>query len=134
MDGRVMTRLKTYTKRGSLALVADDWREGDPPSKLEPGMQVKTPSAGGFGMIVAMTDDEVSVVWSTLPRAPYDQSSYIEAGYVYAPHVPMQVTPTIFSPEDFKPHKGVMTRYGKKAIRSDFYGTVSVLDITSGST
>ena len=56
--------------------------------------------------------------------------SYLETGYVYAPYVPLIVTPTIFAPEDFTPRKGVMTRYGKKMIRSDFYGTVTCLDMT----
>ena len=36
---------------------------------------------------------------------------------------------TIFAPEDFTPRKGVMTRYGKKMVRADFYGTVTVLDL-----
>ena len=43
--------------------------------------------------------------------------------------VPLIVTPTIFAPEDFTPRKGVMTRYGKKMVRNDFYGTVTVLDL-----
>jgi hypothetical protein len=55
--------------------------------------------------------------------------NYLETGYVYAPYVPLIVTPTIFAPEDFTPRKGVMTRYGKKMVRSDFYGTVTVLDL-----
>ena len=56
-------------------------------------------------------------------------SSYLETGYVYAPYVPLIVTPTIFQPEDFTPRKGVMTRYGKKMVRGDFYGTVTCLDM-----
>lgn len=59
----------------------------------------------------------------------YKGGSYLETGYVYAPYVPLIVTPTIFNPEDFTPRKGVMTRYGKKMVRSDFYGTVTVLDL-----
>ncbi len=59
----------------------------------------------------------------------YKGGSYLETGYVYAPYVPLIVTPTIFAPEDFSPRKGVMTRYGKKLVRSDFYGTVTVLDM-----
>lgn len=55
--------------------------------------------------------------------------SFLETGYVYAPYVPLIVTPTLFAPEDFTPRKGVMTRYGKKMVRSDFYGTVSILDM-----
>jgi len=59
----------------------------------------------------------------------YKGGSYLETGYVYAPYVPLIVTPTIFAPEDFTPRKGVMTRYGKKMVRSDFYGTVTVQDL-----
>jgi len=59
----------------------------------------------------------------------YKGGSYLETGYVYAPYVPLIVTPTIFAPEDFTPRKGVMTRYGKKMIRSDFFGTVTCLDM-----
>ena len=57
----------------------------------------------------------------------YKGGNYLETGYVYAPYVPLIVTPTIFNPEDFTPRKGVMTRYGKKMIRTDFYGTVTVM-------
>jgi hypothetical protein len=59
----------------------------------------------------------------------YKGGSYLESGYVYAPYVPLIVTPTIFAPEDFTPRKGVMTRYGKKMVRADFYGTVTCLDM-----
>ena len=59
----------------------------------------------------------------------YKGKNYLETGYVYAPYVPLIVTPTIFAPEDFTPRKGVMTRYGKKMVRSDFYGTVTVMDL-----
>ena len=52
--------------------------------------------------------------------------SFLESGYVYAPYVPLQTTPTIFGVEDFVPRKGVMTRYGKKMVRPDMYGLVIV--------
>ncbi len=52
--------------------------------------------------------------------------SFLESGYVYAPYVPLQVTPTIFGVEDFVPRKGVMTRYAKKMVRPDMYGLVVV--------
>ena len=51
-------------------------------------------------------------------------ASFLESGYVYAPYVPLQVTPTIFGVEDFVPRKGVMTRYAKKMVRPDMYGLV----------
>jgi hypothetical protein len=53
-------------------------------------------------------------------------NSFLESGYVYAPYVPLQTTPTIFGPEDFVPRKGVMTRYAKKMVRPDMYGLVVV--------
>lgn len=59
----------------------------------------------------------------------YKGSSFLETGYVYAPYVPLIVTPTIYKYDDLTPTKGVMTRYAKKLVRSDFYGTVTVLDM-----
>ena len=56
-------------------------------------------------------------------------NSFLESGYVYAPYVPLQTTPTIFDPDDFTPRKGVMTRYGKKMVRPDMYGLVIVEDL-----
>jgi hypothetical protein len=56
-------------------------------------------------------------------------ASFLESGYVYAPYVPLQVTPTIFGTEDFVPRKGVMTRYGKKMVRPDMYGVVVIEDM-----
>ena len=53
-------------------------------------------------------------------------ASFLESGYVYAPYVPLQTTPTIFGPEDFVPRKGVMTRYAKQMVRPDMYGLVVV--------
>tara|TARA_R110000796_G_scaffold53841_1_gene126212 strand:+ start:71 stop:1528 length:1458 start_codon:yes stop_codon:yes gene_type:complete len=59
-------------------------------------------------------------------------SSFLESGYVYAPYVPLQTTPTIFGVEDFVPRKGVMTRYAKKMVRPDMYGLVVCLDMVTG--
>jgi hypothetical protein len=55
--------------------------------------------------------------------------AFLESGYVYAPYVPLQVTPTIFGVEDFVPRKGVMTRYAKKMVRPDMYGLVICEDL-----
>jgi hypothetical protein len=57
-------------------------------------------------------------------------NSFLESGYVYAPYVPLQVTPTIFGTEDFVPRKGVMTRYAKKMVRPDMYGLVVCLHLS----
>jgi hypothetical protein len=56
-------------------------------------------------------------------------ASFLESGYVYAPYVPLQMTPTIFGTEDFVPRKGVMTRYAKKMVRPDMYGLVICQDL-----
>ena len=56
-------------------------------------------------------------------------NSFLESGFVYAPYVPLQTTPTIFGTEDFVPRKGVMTRYAKKMVRPDMYGLVVVTDL-----
>jgi hypothetical protein len=56
-------------------------------------------------------------------------NTFLESGYIYAPYVPLILTPVIYAQEDFGPRKGIMTRYGKKMVRSDFYGTVTVLDM-----
>ena len=56
-------------------------------------------------------------------------NSFLESGFVYAPYVPLQVTPTIFGTEDFAPRKGVMTRYAKKMVKPDMYGLVIVTDL-----
>jgi hypothetical protein len=56
-------------------------------------------------------------------------ASFLESGYVYAPYVPLQTTPTIFDPNTFTPRKAVMTRYGKAFVRPDMYGLVVVQDL-----
>lgn len=52
--------------------------------------------------------------------------NFLDAGYVYAPYVPLQVTPTFLDPDDFTFRKGLRTRYAKKMLRPEFYGRVSV--------
>jgi hypothetical protein len=59
----------------------------------------------------------------------YKGSSFLETGFVYAPYVPLIVTPVIYKYDDLTPTKGVMTRYAKQLVRSDFYGTVTLMDM-----
>lgn len=56
-------------------------------------------------------------------------NTFLESGFIYAPYVPLILTPVIYAQEDFTPRKGVMTRYGKKMVRNDFYATVTILDM-----
>ena len=51
-------------------------------------------------------------------------SSILESGYIYAPYVPMQLTPVMYNPFDFKPIRGIMTRYAKKMILNRYYGKI----------
>ena len=53
-------------------------------------------------------------------------TSLLDTGYVYAPYVPLQLTPTMYNPFNFAPIKGIMTRYAKKVVNNRFYGLVTV--------
>jgi hypothetical protein len=53
-------------------------------------------------------------------------SSLLDTGYVYAPYVPLQLTPTMYNPFNFTPIKGIMTRYAKKMVNNRFYGKIVV--------
>ena len=56
----------------------------------------------------------------------YRGGQFLEAGAVYAPYVPLMMTPLVYDPDTFTPRKGLMTRYAKKMIRPDYYGKVYV--------
>jgi len=56
-------------------------------------------------------------------------SNFLETGAVYAPYVPLIMTPLVYDPKNFTPRKGVMTRYAKKMVRPEFYGKVVIADI-----
>jgi hypothetical protein len=52
--------------------------------------------------------------------------SLLDTGYIYAPYVPLQLTPTLQNPFNFAPTKGIMTRYAKKMVNNRFYGNIRV--------
>lgn len=58
-------------------------------------------------------------------------SSVLDAGYFYAPYIPLLSTPTVLDPNSFTPNKGIMTRYGKKLIEDGglYYGTINVSNL-----
>jgi hypothetical protein len=56
----------------------------------------------------------------------YRGSQFLETGAVYAPYIPLIMTPLVYDPNSFTPRKGVMTRYAKKMVRPEFYGTIDV--------
>ena len=53
-------------------------------------------------------------------------TSLLDTGYIYAPYVPLQLTPTMYNPFNFTPIKGIMTRYAKKMVNNRFYGRIIV--------
>jgi hypothetical protein len=58
-------------------------------------------------------------------------SSVLDAGYFYAPYIPLLSTPTVLDPNSYSPSKGVMTRYGKKLIEDGglYYGVITVSNL-----
>jgi len=58
-------------------------------------------------------------------------SNFLESGAVYAPYVPLIMTPLVYDPTNFTPRRGVMTRYAKKIVRPEFYGKIYVKDLAS---
>lgn len=68
--------------------------------------------------------DPYSPAWSII--IGHKGKSLLDTGYIYAPYIPMQLTPTIVNPENFAPVKGIMTRYAKKVVNNRFFGHVRV--------
>ena len=75
----------------------------------------------------------------TVYKNPYMQTNtilmgfrgtqFLETGAVYAPYIPLIMTPLVYDPQNFTPRKGVMTRYAKKMVRPEFYGKIFVKDL-----
>jgi hypothetical protein len=61
----------------------------------------------------------------------YRGSQFLETGAVFAPYVPLIMTPLVYDPQTFTPRKGLLTRYAKKMIRPEFYGRIFVSDLAS---
>ena len=59
----------------------------------------------------------------------YRGSQFLESGAVYAPYIPLMMTPLVYDPATFTPRKGIMTRYAKKMIRPEFYGKIFISDL-----
>ena len=59
----------------------------------------------------------------------YKGSQFLETGAVFAPYIPLIMTPLVYDPASFTPKKGIMTRYAKKMVRPDFYGKILIRDL-----
>jgi hypothetical protein len=61
----------------------------------------------------------------------YRGNNFLETGAVYAPYVPLIMTPLVYDPQNFTPRRGVMTRYAKKMVRPEYYGKIYIKDLNS---
>jgi hypothetical protein len=61
----------------------------------------------------------------------YKGAQFLECGAVFAPYVPLIMTPLLYDPATFTPRKGLMTRYAKKMIRPDYYGKIYVAGLNT---
>ena len=118
-----------------LHVIGRTWDDNDQPS--EPGQLVCCVfDSSAYGTIIAIDDKEASVLWSRESKAgdfPYMTGS---SGFVFAPYVPMQRTPSIFSSGSYMPATSVTgsISYSKSMVNPSFYGSVSVGSmISSGS-
>ena len=59
----------------------------------------------------------------------YKGNQFLETGAVFAPYIPLIMTPLVYDPVSFTPRKGIMTRYAKKMVRPDFFGKVYIEDL-----
>jgi hypothetical protein len=76
---------------------------------------------------------------------PLKGKPFLDSGYVYAPYIPLQVTPVMGMPAfedsklrkqirkaglksivEFSPMKGIRTRYAKKLINQSYFGHVTI--------
>jgi len=53
-------------------------------------------------------------------------TQFLESGAVFAPYIPLIMTPLVYDPDTFTPRKGLLTRYAKKMVRSEFYGKIQI--------
>ena len=61
----------------------------------------------------------------------YRGTQFLESGAVFAPYIPLIMTPLVYDPDTFVPRKGLLTRYAKKMVRPEFYGLVNVAGLNT---
>ena len=69
-----------------------------------------------------VTVDPYAPHWSLIMG--HHGTSLLDTGYIYAPYVPMALTPTMYNPFNFAPIKGICTRYAKKLVNNRYYGAI----------
>ena len=83
---------------------------------------------GSLGGRYQVYRDPYSPAWSII--IGHKGKSLLDTGYIYAPYIPMQLTPIIYNPHNFAPVKGIITRYAKKCVNNRFYGHIHVDGLT----
>lgn len=71
-----------------------------------------------------VTVDPYAPHWSLIMG--HHGTSLLDTGYIYAPYVPLALTPVIYNPENFAPVRGIMTRYAKKMVNNRYFGSIKV--------
>ena len=61
----------------------------------------------------------------------YRGTQFLESGAVFAPYIPLIMTPLVYDPETFTPRKGLLTRYAKKIVRPEYYGTIEIAGLNT---
>jgi hypothetical protein len=84
---------------------------------------------GSLGGRYQVYRDPYSPSWSII--IGHRGKSLLDTGYIYAPYIPMQLTPVIYNPHNFAPVKGIITRYAKKCVNNRYYGAVRVDGLTT---
>ena len=94
----------------------------------------KSTLRGGASLIGALQGryqvivDPYAPHWSLIMG--HHGTSLLDTGYIYAPYVPMALTPTMYNPFNFAPVKGIVTRYAKKLVNNKYYGAIKVDGLT----
>ena len=79
---------------------------------------------GSLNNTLVVYRDPYAPHWSMI--IGHKGKSLLDTGYIYAPYVPMQLTPTMYNPFNFAPIKGICTRYAKKMVNNRYYGHIRV--------
>ena len=83
---------------------------------------------GRYNVIV----DPYAPHWSLIMG--HHGNSLLNTGYVYAPYIPVALTPTMYNVFNMAPVKGICTRYAKKMVNNRYYGAIRCDGLTYWST
>ena len=84
---------------------------------------------GSLGGRYQVYRDPYSPHWSAI--LGHKGKSLLDTGYIYAPYIPMQLTPVMYNPHNFAPIKGIITRYAKKCVNNRFYASLRTDGLTT---